>query len=79
MIENNTIRNGLNDAVKLQGGKSEIELVCRNNRIQSTTGDGVRILGNVRGKVTLDGNTFGAVGGRRFRNDAGKAVGLLEK
>ena len=79
VIENNTIRNGLNDAVKLQGGKSEIELVCRNNRIQSTTGDGVRILGNVRGKVTLDGNTFGAVGGRRFRNDAGKAVGLLEK
>ena len=53
--------------------------MCRNNRIQSTTGDGVRILGNVRGKVTLDGNTFGAVGGRRLRNDAGKAVGLIEK
>lgn len=77
VFERNTVLNGQNDAVKLQGGNT-ISLLLKDNRVFGTTGDGVRIQGNVRGRVMLDGNHFQSIGGRELRNDAGKAVQLVE-
>ena len=78
VIEGNTILRGQNDAVKLQGGNA-ISLQIKENRVFSTTGNGIRIRNNVCGSLTLDNNHFELVGEQKIRNDAGKAVQLTTK